>query len=190
MINNTTLVGRVTKVPELKFTTGNNIAVTSFNLAVERNYKNAQGERETDFINVVAWRGLAETMASFLAKGSLIGITGSIQTRNYQDKDGKTVHVTEVVADNFQMLEPKNVTDKRRNEQGQGQNYQNQGQQGGYQGQQNNYQGQNNNYQGQGNNYQNQQNQSTNNYGSFNYDNDPFENSNNVTDINDDDLPF
>lgn len=120
MINNTTLVGRPTKDPELRYT-GNGIAVLSLNLAVERNYTNAQGERETDFINIVAWRKTAETMAEFIAKGSLIGITGSIQTRNYQNNEGRTIYVTEVVADNFQMLEPKSVTDQRRNGQGQSQ---------------------------------------------------------------------
>ena len=113
MINNTTLVGRLTKNPELKYT-GSGTAVVSFNLAVDRSYKNAQGEYETDFISCVAWRQSAEALANFAVKGSLIGITGSIQTRNYQNNAGQTVYVTEVVADNFQTLEPKDVTDKRR----------------------------------------------------------------------------
>src|SRR5699024_9886717 len=120
LINNTTLVGRLTRDPELRYT-GNGIAVVSFTIAVERNYTNAQGERETDFINCVAWRGLAETLANFSVKGSLIGITGSIQTRNYQNNEGRTIYVTEIVADNFQMLEPKSVTDNRRNQTGGGQ---------------------------------------------------------------------
>lgn len=127
MINNTTLVGRLTKEPELKHT-GSGIAVMSFSLAVERNFKNAQGERETDFINCVAWRGTAETLAQFAVKGSLIGITGSIQTRNYQNNEGRTIYITEVVAENFQMLEPKSVTDQRRAEQGGQQNYNQQNQ--------------------------------------------------------------
>lgn len=120
MINNTTLVGRLTKDPELKYT-GSGIPVISFSMAVERNYTNAQGERETDFINCVAWRELAEIISKFAVKGSLIGITGSIQTRNYQNNEGRTIYITEVVADNFQMLEPKSVTDQRRNGQGQSQ---------------------------------------------------------------------
>lgn len=120
MINNTTLVGRLTKNPELKYT-GSNIAVVSFSLAVERSFKNAQGEYETDFITCVAWRQSAEALASFAVKGSLIGITGSIQTRNYQNNAGQTIYVTEVVADNFQTLEPKDVTDKRRADSGAGQ---------------------------------------------------------------------
>lgn len=113
MINNTTLVGRLTKNPELKFT-GSGIAVLSYTLAVERNFTNAQGERETDFINCVAWRGTAETLSKFAAKGSLIGVTGSIQTRSYQNNEGRTIYITEVLTDNFQMLEPKKVTEKRK----------------------------------------------------------------------------
>lgn len=113
MINNTTLVGRLTRNPELKYT-GNGIAVLSFSLAVERNFTNAQGERETDFINCVIWRGAAENLAKFAAKGSLIGITGSIQTRNYQNNEGQTIYTTEVHVDNFQMLEPRSVTEKRK----------------------------------------------------------------------------
>lgn len=118
MINNTTLVGRLTKDPELRYT-GGGIAVTSFTLAVERNYKNAQGERETDFVNCVIWREQAENFANFTLKGSLVGIIGNIQTRNYQNNEGQTIHVTEVVASNFQALEPKSVTDARRNGQSQ-----------------------------------------------------------------------
>lgn len=191
MINNTTLVGRLTRDPELRYT-GSGIAVVSFNLAVERNYTNAQGERETDFINCVAWRGLAETLANFSVKGSLIGITGSIQTRNYQNNEGRTIYITEVVADNFQMLEPKSVTDSRRNQTGGGQqagNYSN-----------NNYGNNSNSYNN--NNYsKNNQSQQSNNNTSNNNDNpfanidfgnneDPFESNDDVTDISDDDLPF
>lgn len=117
MINNTTLVGRLTKNPELKYT-GSGIAVLSFNLAVERNYKDASGEKQTDFINCVVWRGTAETLASFAVKGSLIGITGAIQTRSYQNNEGQTVYITEIVVNNFQMLESKNVTDERRSQTG------------------------------------------------------------------------
>src|SRR5699024_3658822 len=118
MINNTTLVGRLTKDPELKYT-GSGIAVISFSMAVERNYTNVQGEREADFINCVAWRELAEIISKFAVKGSLIGITGKIQTRNYQNNEGRTIYITEVVTDEFQMLETKSVTDQRRNGQGQ-----------------------------------------------------------------------
>ncbi len=104
MINSTVLVGRLTKDPELKYT-GNNIAVASFSLAVNRNFKDANGERETDFINCVIWRQQAENLANWAKKGALIGITGRIQTRSYENQQGQRVYVTEVVAENFQMLE-------------------------------------------------------------------------------------
>ena len=107
MINNVVLIGRLTKDIELK-STQNGIAVTSFTLAVNRPFKNQQGENEADFINCVAWRKQAENAARYLGKGSLIGVEGRIETRNYEDKDGKRVYVTEVVADRIQFLDTKN----------------------------------------------------------------------------------
>lgn len=104
MINNVVLVGRLTRDPELRYT-GNNIAVASFSLAVNRNFKDANGEREADFINCVIWRQSAENLANWAKKGALIGITGRIQTRSYENQQGQRVYVTEVVAENFQMLE-------------------------------------------------------------------------------------
>ena len=104
MINNVTLVGRLTKDVELKYTPSN-VANVSFTLAVNRTFKNANGERESDFINCVIWRKSAENFANFVKKGALIGITGRIQTRNYENQQGQRVYVTEVIADNFQMLE-------------------------------------------------------------------------------------
>lgn len=104
MINSVCLVGRMTKDAELKHT-GNNIAVASFSLAVNRNFKDANGEREADFINCVIWRQQAENLANWAKKGALIGITGRIQTRSYENQQGQRVYVTEVVAENFQMLE-------------------------------------------------------------------------------------
>lgn len=104
MINSTVLVGRLTRDPELKYT-GNNIAVASFSLAVNRNFKDANGEREADFINCVIWRQQAENLANWTKKGALIGITGRIQTRSYENQQGQRVYITEVVAENFQMLE-------------------------------------------------------------------------------------
>lgn len=103
-MNSVCLVGRMTKDAELKYT-GNNIAVASFSLAVNRNFKDANGERETDFINCVIWRQQAENLANWAKKGALIGITGRIQTRSYENQQGQRVYVTEVVAENFQMLE-------------------------------------------------------------------------------------
>ena len=104
MINNVTLVGRLTKDVELKYTPSN-VANVSFTLAVNRTFKNANGEREADFINCVIWRQAAENFANWAKKGALIGITGRIQTRNYENQQGKRVYVTEVIAENFQMLE-------------------------------------------------------------------------------------
>lgn len=108
MINNVVLVGRLTKDPELRFTS-NGSAVATFNLAVNRNFTNQSGEREADFVNCVIWRKQAETLANYTKKGSLIGIVGRIQTRNYENQQGQRVYVTEVVCDNFQMLESANV---------------------------------------------------------------------------------
>lgn len=108
MLNSVCLVGRLTRDPELKYT-GSNIAVASFSLAVNRNFKDANGERETDFINCVIWRQQAENLANWAKKGALIGITGRIQTRSYENQQGQRVYVTEVVAENFQMLESRSA---------------------------------------------------------------------------------
>ncbi|MBF7051072.1 MULTISPECIES: single-stranded DNA-binding protein [Streptococcus] len=104
MINNVVLVGRMTRDAELRMTQSNT-AVASFTLAVNRPFKNQNGEREADFINCVIWRQAAENLANWCKKGALVGITGNIQTRNYENQQGQRVYVTEVVADNFQLLE-------------------------------------------------------------------------------------
>ena len=106
MINNVVLVGRLTKDCDLKYTSSGT-AVATFSLAVNRQFTNQAGEREADFINCVIWRKSAENFANFTRKGSLVGITGRIQTRNYEGNDGKRVYITEVVADNFTLLEKK-----------------------------------------------------------------------------------
>ena len=103
MINRAVLTGRLTKDPELR-TTQSGLSVAAFNLAVDRQYTNSKGERDTDFISCVIWRKGAENFCNFTSKGSLVGIDGRIQTRNYDDKDGKKVYVTEVVVDNFALL--------------------------------------------------------------------------------------
>lgn len=104
MLNNVCLVGRMAGDAELRYTP-NNQAVATFRLAVNRPFKNQNGERETDFINCVIWRQQAENLANWAKKGALIGITGRIQTRSYDNQQGQRVYVTEVVADNFQLLE-------------------------------------------------------------------------------------
>ncbi|HEL2003057.1 TPA: single-stranded DNA-binding protein [Streptococcus suis] len=105
MINNVVLVGRLTRDVELRYTPSNQ-AVATFTLAVNRNFKNqSTGEREADFINCVLWRQQAENLANWTKKGHLIGITGRIQTRSYDNQQGQRVYVTEVVAESFQVLE-------------------------------------------------------------------------------------
>ena len=104
MINNTVLVGRMVRDAELRYTPSNQ-AVATFTLAVNRDFKNQNGEREADFINCVIWRQQAENLANWAKKGALIGITRRIQTRNYENQQGQRVYVTEVVANDFQLLE-------------------------------------------------------------------------------------
>ena len=104
MINQTTLVGRLTNEVNLRYTQSN-VAVATFTLAVNRTFKSENGEREADFINCVMWRKQAENLANWAKKGALIGITGRIQTRTYDNQQGQRVYVTEVVAENFQLME-------------------------------------------------------------------------------------
>ena len=106
MINNVVLVGRLTRDPELRYTPSN-VAVATFSLAVNRNFKNQAGDREANFISCIMWRQQAENFANWLKKGSLVGITGRIQSRSYDNQQGQRVYVTEVVAESFQILEKK-----------------------------------------------------------------------------------
>lgn len=105
MINKVILVGRITKDPELR-KTQSGASVVSFTLACNRRNKQ-EGQPDADFINCVAWNKTADFMAQYVRKGALLGIEGRIQTRNYDDKDGKRVYVTEVVANSVQLLESK-----------------------------------------------------------------------------------
>lgn len=105
-MNNVSLVGRMTKDVELRYT-GSQTAVATGTLAVNRQFKSANGEKEVDFINIVAWRKTAEIIANYTSKGSQIGITGRIQTRSYEGNDGKRVYVTEVVAETVMLLDGK-----------------------------------------------------------------------------------
>jgi len=161
MINNVVLVGRTTKDPELRYTPSN-VAVATFSLAVNRTFKDANGEREADFINCVIWRQQAEHLANCAKKGALIGITGRIQTRSYENQQGQRVYVTEVVAENFQMLESRN---SQGNQQNQGNSFQN-------------------GNSSQGGNVNNEYNQQTPNFGRSN------SMQGNPMDIQDSDLPF
>ncbi len=106
-MNRVVLVGRLTAKPELRYT-ASNTAYTRFTIAVNRNFTNADGKRDADFINVVAWRKQAETVSKFFDKGNLIGIEGRLQTGSYDDKDGNKRYTTDVALDNFEFLESKN----------------------------------------------------------------------------------
>jgi single-strand DNA-binding protein len=116
MTNRAVLVGRLTKDPELRFTP-NGIAVTTFTLAVNRPFKNVNGEQEADFINIVVWKKAAENVANYTSKGSLVAIDGRIQTRSYENKDGQRVYVTEVVAESVQFLGTKKREAQQQNSQ-------------------------------------------------------------------------
>ena len=115
MINNVVLVGRLTKDPDLRYT-ASGTGVATFTLAVNRNFTNQDGNREADFINCVIWRKSAETLANYARKGTLLGVTGRIQTRNYENQQGQRVYVTEVVAEGFQLLESRNTNEQRQND--------------------------------------------------------------------------
>ena len=104
LINNVILVGRLTRDPELKYLS-DGTAVTMFNLAVNRNFRNQTGEVEADFVAIKLWNKLAENTANFCRKGSLVGVTGRIQTRRYEDSKGTTVFVTEVIGDSVRFLD-------------------------------------------------------------------------------------
>jgi len=105
-MNRVCLVGRLTAKPELKYT-NSNIPVTRFSVAVNRNFKNEQGQRDADFINILAWRKQAELICNYFDKGSQIGIEGRIQTGSYDDKDGNKRYTTEVVVDNIHFIDSK-----------------------------------------------------------------------------------
>ncbi|MDG5789420.1 single-stranded DNA-binding protein [Evansella sp. AB-P1] len=186
MINRVVLVGRLTKDPELRYT-ANGIAVATFTIAVNRPFSNQQGDREADFINCVIWRKQAENVANYLKKGSLAGVEGRIQTRNYDNNEGRRVFVTEVVADSVQFLEPRNASGGGNREQSSGGYNQGQGM-GQGQGQGNSgYQNPPNQGYGQGFGQRDQGNQGGN---QGNSNDDPFANDGKPIDINDDDLPF
>ena len=103
MINRVVLAGRPTRDLELR-RTKSGTSVCSFTLAVDRDFKSKSGEREADFISCVAWKKTAEVMSQYVKRGSVIGVDGRIETRNYDKKDGQRVYVTEVVVENFSFL--------------------------------------------------------------------------------------
>lgn len=110
MLNRIVLIGRLTADPTLRYTP-NGKAVTSFTLAVDRQFKNQQGEREADFINIIVWGAQAENAANYLAKGKLAAVDGRLQIRSFEGQDGQKRWITEVVADTVRFLSPKDHSD-------------------------------------------------------------------------------
>ncbi|MHA8138077.1 single-stranded DNA-binding protein [Lactobacillaceae bacterium Scapto_B20] len=199
MINRTTLTGRLTRDVELRYTQSGR-AVGSFTLAVDRRFKNGNGDREADFINCVIWGKSAENFANYVHKGNLVGIDGRIQTRNYENNQGTRVYVTEVVVENFSFLESRNSSSNGgaanvnnfNNGGMNGMNNNGNAPQNG--GNMNNNPFNNSNNGGNGNN--NNQNQpfnpnpQPNNNGNGGNNKDPFSGNGENIDISDDDLPF
>ena len=105
-MNKALLVGNLTRDPELT-TTPNGISVCRFTVAVQRRFANSDGEREADFINCVAWRGLADNVAKYVKKGKKVSVVGSIQTRNYEAQDGTKRYITEVIAEDVEFISPR-----------------------------------------------------------------------------------
>lgn len=175
MINRVVLVGRLTKDPEYRVTPSG-VQVATFTLAINRTFTNQQGEREADFINCVVFRRPAENVNNYLSKGSLAGVEGRLQSRSYENQEGRRVYVTEVVCDSVQFLEPKGANQRQSGNDNQSYN-------------QNNNEFQNYGQDFGGNQQQGQKapsNQQSNNQQSSN----PFANANGPIDISDDDLPF
>lgn len=111
-MNKVMLIGRLTTKPELRYTSSN-IPYSRFSLAVNRPFNSQQGERGTDFINIVIWRKQAENVCNFLDKGSLVSVEGRLQTGSFNDKDGNKRYTMDVVADNVQFLESKQQSQRR-----------------------------------------------------------------------------
>ena len=109
MMNSVNLIGRLTRDPELRYTSNAGVALATFTLAVDRPFTNQQGEREADFIRIVTWRKQAENCANYLSKGRLVAVVGRLQVRNYETPEGERRTISEVVADNVQFLERKDA---------------------------------------------------------------------------------
>lgn len=105
-MNKVMLIGNLTRDPELS-SISSGVSVCRFSIAVNRRFRNANGETETDFFNIVAWRGLADTCAQYLRKGLKVCIIGQIQNRSYEDKDGVRRYATDIIADEVEFLTPK-----------------------------------------------------------------------------------
>ncbi|MGN1227561.1 MAG: single-stranded DNA-binding protein [Christensenellales bacterium] len=108
-MNKVILIGNLTRDPEIS-TTANGISMCRFSIAVSRRFKNAEGEAETDFFNIIAWRAVADNCGKFLKKGTKVAVVGSIQNRSYDAEDGTKRYVTDIVADEVEFLTPKSAS--------------------------------------------------------------------------------
>ena len=114
-MNKVVLIGRLTKDPELRYTSGTNAAVCNFTIAVDRGFTSQGGDREADFIPIVVWNKQAENVKNYLNKGSQVAVEGRIQVRNYDDQNGQKRYVTEVIANNVEFLGSKNSSNNTSN---------------------------------------------------------------------------
>ncbi|CAJ1177830.1 single-stranded DNA-binding protein [Companilactobacillus nantensis] len=206
MINRVVLVGRLTRDPELRYTSSG-AAVASFTVAVNRQFTNSQGERDADFIGCTIWRKAAENFVNFTKKGSLVGIDGRIQTSSYDNQQGQRVYRTDVIVENFSLLESRAESERRdsgngnysnnNNNQAPSYNNSNQSNQSPFSNNNNNsgnsnFGGNNaasgSNYNNSSSNTNNNNNNQSNNNNSSN--GDPFADNSKPIDISDDDLPF
>jgi single-strand DNA-binding protein len=110
-LNCVILIGRLTKDPELKYTP-NGIATSTFSLAINRDYTTQDGKKEVDYLNIVVWRQTAENCKKYLRKGSLVAVEGRIQTRSYDNNEGKKVYVTEILGENVRFLDSKKSSEE------------------------------------------------------------------------------
>ena len=115
-MNKVVLIGRLTRDPELRYTSGNNSAVCNFTIAVDRGFTGQSGDREADFIPIVVWNKQAENVKNYLTKGSQVAVEGRIQVRNYDDQNGQKRYVTEVIANNVEFLGSKNSSSNTSND--------------------------------------------------------------------------
>lgn len=195
MINRVVITGRLTRDAELRYTQSG-VAVASFTVAVDRQFRTQAGEREADFINCVIWRKSAENFVNFTHKGSMVGIDGRLQTRNYENQQGQRVYVTEVVVDSFALMESRSQSEQYRQTHGGNGMGQGGAPNNGFTSGNNGYAGGNNapagGYSNPNQGYSNNAAPMTGNTGNQNQDlnQDPFSDDQNGKVISDDDLPF
>ena len=195
MINRVVITGRLTRDAELRYTQSG-VAVASFTVAVDRQFRTQAEEREADFINCVIWRKSAENFVNFTHKGSMVGIDGRLQTRNYENQQGQRVYVTEVVVDSFALMESRSQSEQYRQTHGGNGMGQGGAPNNGFTSGNNGYAGGNNTpaggYSNPNQGYSNNVAPMSGNTGNQNQDlnQDPFSDDQNGKVISDDDLPF